>query len=167
MAGEMVTNSFTDKIFIMKLAISQEEFYKKRNEKEKELKKSPNKLTASYKDLTEFDNELNKCYKAYPKLEDIEKEENLWDTYDAKNFDAKQKESFKFYFCGYLQYYDEITRNNCIDHTLHFKWDEKKGQVHVYICPRPRKVHENPETCPPAGHSSDPIPPKAPPPPYP
>jgi hypothetical protein len=153
----------------MKLAITEADFNKKRNKQEKILSSGrPSKKGASYmRLLNDFTNELKKCYKPYKSLKEIEKEENLWDTYPVQDFSPAKKESFTFYFCGWLQYYDEIVRNNAIDHTLHFKWDKGKGEVEVYICPRPRKVHEDPETCPPASNSSDPIPPKAPPPPYP
>jgi hypothetical protein len=148
----------------MKLAVSHEEWKKLADEKKERL------MSGTSTGLSEQDsdklvtNELSKRYKQV-NLSELEEDKYIWDTYPIEvEYNDAEKTSFKFFFCGYLQYYDQITRNGAIDHVLHFKWE--KNLVTVYICPRPRRIDECPETCPPATLSSDPVPPKAPPPPY-
>ncbi len=115
------------------------------------------------------DPSIRKAYKVFKDQQELEKQlevsENEWGTYEAYNFNDQQKNEFEFYFCGWLQYYDEISRNGGIDHTLYFKWSNT--DVVVYISPAPGNSL-NPITAPPATSStSDPKAPSAPPPPYP
>jgi len=114
---------------------------------------------------------IKKAYKVFKDQQELKKQlendENEWNTYEADNFNDQQKKEFEFYFCGWLQYYDEISRNGGIDHTLYFKWSSY--DVVVYISPAPGNSLK-PITGPPAAGStltSDPKSPSAPPPPYP
>jgi hypothetical protein len=159
----------------MKPVITEKELDEKIKQKEDELasgdslKKGPSTNNL----LDEYKKELHQCYAVFSSehiKNNIEKEENVWEVYEGiENLNQKRKDEIDFFFRGYLAYYDEITRNNSINHLLHFKWDEIRGRAIVFICPKPARVFSNPETCPPAtaGFSSDPVPPKAPPPPYP
>jgi len=105
----------------------------------------------------------------------IKKPENRWQSYSTANFSKKkdeferEKDSFIHYFCGYLEYYDQVVRSGFINHSIYFDWDSEKDKVTVYIDPKPVTKVEQPEltltaTAPSGG--SDPIPPKTPPPPY-
>ena len=153
----------------MKLVISKGEFDKRKWEIEHGVKVSAGSSTT-----TERLDDLDKTFEVLdPK---IKNKDNRWDTYSTKNFSkdpAKrevQMNEFIYYFCGYLQYYDQVVRGGFIDHSLYLDWDSKPGHVVVYIDPMPvRKVLE-PEfslsgTTTTAG-SSDPVSPKPPPPPY-
>jgi hypothetical protein len=97
----------------------------------------------------------------------------IWDTYEAKDFGVtnmgdfsdQQKDAFLYFLSGWLQYYDEITRNKAIKHIIYCQWNPEN--VKVYICPGPG-TSESPidPTKPPSG-TTDPKSPSAPPPPYP
>jgi hypothetical protein len=111
--------------------------------------------------------DIQKAYKVYNNDAELRKElvssKNEWGVYEAYDFKDEQKNELEFYFCGWLQYYDEISRNNGIDHKIHFEWSDH--DVVVYIYPAPGSSL-NPITAPPAT-TSDPKSPTAPPPPYP
>jgi hypothetical protein len=116
----------------------------------------------AYKEVSDQDTAL-----AYMK-----KNGGEWASYPYSSFldpntrnDEQLKDQFAAYLCGWLQYYDEIARNNAIDHTIYFDW--QTDRVVVYIAPPPHKTGDPPITAPQAGMSSDPQDPDSPPPPYP
>jgi len=157
----------------MRPVITEEEFNERLKVKEKEVGslESFQKGVSPNDDLEEYKRELRHRFMVCneEQIKSIEKEENVWEVYDGiDNLSKDRKDEIVFFFRGYLQYYDQVTRNNAINHLLHFRFEEKKGRVIVYICPKPARVYNKPETCPPgtASFSSDPVPPKAPPPPY-
>ena len=153
----------------MRLVISKVEFDKKKWEIEKGV-------TVARASRTKNDriDELKRTFVVLdPK---IKNEDHKWDTYSTKNFSndpdklKEEQNSFKYYFCGYLQYYDQVVRGGFVDHSLYLDWDSESGKVVVYIDPMPVKKVLEPEfslsgTTTTVG-SSDPVPPKAPPPPY-
>ncbi len=176
MEQKMVIYSFTSKKIIMKRAISKDEWDEKIENRKKQFYEKSVHLSqedsakAGKNDFNEYEDKLKRCYRRYHDLEkEIEKPENVWEVYEAEDFDRKQIESFEYFFCGYIQYYDYVNRNGCIDHVLHFNWKKVPGKVVVYICPKPLRAYD-PDECPsPSGFSSgsDPTAPKPPPPPYP
>ena len=116
-----------------------------------------------------------------------------WVIYDLspRDFDLEERERYEQFVCGYLLFYDDITRGAHINHTVYFKWEPdgnppRKNKVTIYISPAPTtllgpakypKVAENPldpqkqlmpenQTNPPAyGFAKDPPQPPPPPPP--
>jgi hypothetical protein len=112
--------------------------------------------------------DVQKAYKVYSNDQELRKQlvdgDNVWDVYPAQNFNDAQKNELEFYLCGWLQYYDEISRSAGIDHQIHFDWSDH--DVVVYIYPAPGRTPFSPLTGPPSA-TSDPKSPGAPPPPYP
>lgn len=66
-----------------------------------------------------------------------------WVTYQLpRDFDLEERERYEQFVCGYLSYYDDITRGAQIDHTIYFKWEPdgnppRKNRVTIYISPEP------------------------------
>ena len=124
--------------------------------------------------MKKFHEKAKHGYKPFTSLKELEayfeKHGALWATYSATEFDVtnmdhfndKQKESFRSYISGWVQYYDEITRNSAISHVLYFKWNS--DNVQIYMCPKP---NESDHPIKPPGTTTDPKSPSAPPPPYP
>jgi hypothetical protein len=114
------------------------------------------------------DPDVKQAYKVYNNSSDLKKDlvnaDNTWDVYSAPNYTQDQKDQLEFYLCGWLQYYDQISRSYGIDHSIHFEWSDT--QVVVYISPAPGRTPLSPLTGPPST-TSDPKSPTAPPPPYP
>ena|ERR1051326_8884852 len=114
------------------------------------------------------DSDVKKAYKVYDNDNQLRKElvndENFWATYPVQYSNPQQKNELEFYLCGWLQYYDEITRSTGVDHKIHFEWSENGVQVFIY--PGPGRTEASPLTGPPSS-TSDPKSPTAPPPPYP
>src|SRR4051812_35055161 len=111
------------------------------------------------------DPEVKKAYKVYKNDYELRKElvddENQWADFPAPGFSQGQRNELEFYFCGWLQYYDEIIRSNGIDHKIHFEWNDLK--VVVYLYPAPGRTPLSPLTGPPSA-TSDPKSPTPPPP---
>lgn len=134
----------------------------------------PNPDVKDYKPVTPAQELFIQAYNVFDDKEQLEKllekRRNMWDRYSPaafhvksfKDFTIQQKTSFEFYLCGWLQYYDQVVRNNRIDHTIHFKWTDQ--EVFIYIYPPPAKKMI---TGLPANRTSDPQSPKIPPPPNP
>jgi len=124
-------------------------------------------------DNQKFKKAVSRAYKVYDKdpLEYMKKNGGEWANYSYNDFldpDIKNneglKDQFVAYMSGWLQYYDEISRNGGIDHTAYFHWDTDR--VIVYLAPAPGDASS--PILPPAGRtSSDPQDPSTPPPPYP
>jgi len=114
------------------------------------------------------DSAVKKAYRVYNNEAERRKElvnvENTWDVYPAQNFTQEQRNELEFYLCGWLQYYDEISRSAGIDHKIYFEWSDH--DVVVYIYPAPGRTPLSPLTGPPST-TSDPKSPTTPPPPYP
>lgn len=153
----------------MKLVISDEEYA---NKVAKLKKTSATKGSAAEIMSNSAIEQLNNTYiPYYPGIDDPE---NKWGAYEAKGLSKAEKASFVYYFCGYLQYYDYVVRGNFINHALYFHWNDKEGEVVVYIDPKPVREIIKPSIGEAAltaqqgsGVSSDPVAPKSPPPPYP
>ncbi len=141
-----------------------------------QLSEKTDKAKGEKKDMAKFQKAVEDSYKVFPDPATLEeyfkKNGAIWDTYSAEqlggkkmdDFSDEQKTAFEFYVCGWLQYYDEITRNGAIHHLLYFKW--KFTDVDVYIAPKPDDA-KSPITSPSGSPTSDPKSPTAPPPPYP
>jgi hypothetical protein len=115
----------------------------------------------AYKEVADEDSAL-----AYMKKNGGEWASYLYNDFldpDIKNNEVL-KDQFVAYMSGWLQYYDEVSRNDAIDHAAYFRWDVDR--VVVYIAPAPG--NSGSPIAPPAGRtSSDPQDPSSPPPPYP
>jgi len=116
----------------------------------------------------ENDEAVKKAYKVYKNNNELRKElvndENFWATYPVQYSKPEQRAELEFYLCGWLQYYDEISRSTGVDHKIHFEWGDTG--VEVFIFPAPGRTTASPLTGPPSA-TSDPKSPTAPPPPYP
>jgi|SRR4030095_7598561 hypothetical protein len=157
----MTTKSFTNKTSIMKILTNQF----KLAAKEKHAQKKGHSMQ-------NFNKIVKKAYKVEEDpLEYMKKNGGEWASYPYNDFldpDIKNnevlKDQFVAYMSGWLQYYDEVSRNNAIDHIAYFHWDTDR--VTVYIAPAPGNASS--PIVPPAGRtSSDPQDPSSPPPPYP
>lgn len=148
----------------MKRAITADDLDKKRKEAIK-----------THKGLTTkgFDNTTGKAFNPnFKTLQDIkdllQKPENRWGNYMGvvttdKKRQKDERTQFECYFCGWLEYYDEIVRNRCADHTIWFDWEGTNCTVYLY--PRPRRRKDAKSSLPEAS-LGDPTNPKVPPPPY-
>jgi hypothetical protein len=76
--------------------------------------------------------------------------------------DKIDQEIYEWFCCGYLWYYDEVTRNGAIDHAIYFDWDSPK-KVSIYLYPSPSRSRDKSLTA--GGGGVDPQPPPTPPPP--
>jgi hypothetical protein len=88
----------------------------------------------------------------------------LWHSYDLGNDPidlVEDKLSYAYFCCGYLHYYDEITRNDCQNHSIYFVWKNENKTVEIWINP-PADTFKSKS---PAQTGIDPQPPPAPPPP--
>ena len=77
------------------------------------------------------------CYDYFDSPEELvkvmEQTDNIWyhevvtipDASDRQKIHEK-KLHYEIFVSGYLHFYDDVTRSQCIDHTLHFKWDNGK-----------------------------------------
>lgn len=114
------------------------------------------------------DSAVKKAYKVYNNDSELRKElvnvDNIWDVYPNQYYKQEQKNELEFFLCGWLQFYDEISRSGGIDHNIYFDWSDK--EVVVYINPAPGRTPLSPKIGPPSA-TSDPKSPTAPPPPYP
>ena len=98
----------------------------------------------------------------------VKKPANRWGTYKGvisvdKTTQADERTQFECYCCGWLQYYDEIVRKESTDHTIWFDWNGSNCSIYLY--PRPRTAKDAKNSLP-AGRTTDPTNPTAPPPPY-
>jgi len=154
----------------MKMPITENELNKKKEHHPNNAKPRPQK----------FQKDVAKAYTAHVgstkflKPSDIssfmKRDVNEWGRYPLSQLKGIPKAQFESYCCGWLQYYDEITRNRATDHIIWFDWEDTKvwkdqaGGCRVYIYPSPRRKGAKGSST--ASFSSDPTNPTAPPPPY-
>jgi hypothetical protein len=62
-----------------------------------------------------------------------------WVTYRLNHAinSADARLSYAYFCCGHLSYYDEITRNGCIDHQITFLWKNGNTEVTILLNPGP------------------------------
>lgn len=158
----------------MKIAITEKELNKKKVHHAENEKSDPQK----------FKKDVAKAYTAHVKTKEgitkfvkpsdissfMKQDVNEWGRYPLSQLKGIPREQFQSYCCGWLQYYDEITRNRATDHIIWFDWKDtkvwkdQKGGCRVYIYPAPRRKGAKGSST--ASFSSDPTNPTAPPPPY-
>jgi hypothetical protein len=62
----------------------------------------------------------------------------LWERYDFNEpMNLEDRLSYAYFCCGYLYYYDEITRNSCQNHSISFVWENNNKTVNILINPAP------------------------------
>jgi hypothetical protein len=96
------------------------------------------------------------CYKVYDddaKLKkDMENQNNGWFSRQFEvTLDEVGQKAYQDFVSGFLYYYDTELRNGSIDHTVHFKWEQRQtaqGNVNfvtVYLNPPARLTPTHPD----------------------
>ena len=69
-----------------------------------------------------------------------------WVTYTFKSttpFSSQAaREDYEMFCCGYLTYYDDVTRNGAVDHGIYFAW-EGSEKLSIYIYPSAKELVAN------------------------
>jgi hypothetical protein len=155
----------------MKLLISKRELSDK---KKKATRVAPGSKAQPKMSKKQFNDFAKKAFNPrFKEIQDIanffrKRPENRWGIYKgvvSANGETQdnEKTQFECYCCGWLQYYDEIVRKECTDHSIWFDWNGTGCTI--YLDPRPRNLKDAKSSLP-GSFSSDPTNPTAPPPPY-